>query len=455
MIFRRFQFLSILRIMLILLNVIVLISILGDDRLFFNQIILGSILILQVWDLIRFVNVTNRELTKFFNAVQQADFTINFTRGHLGNSFSGLFESMQSLIETYKKVKIEKEAQFHLLQQIIAHVPAGIFVIAEMDSIILMNESAKRILNVSELKSWKGLKAKAPNFSKIIFDLPSSGRFLIDILINSETKTLSLDLNHFTLLDKEYDLISFSDIKNEVEQKEIEAWHRLIRILTHEIMNSITPISSLTETMQLLLSDKNSKPKLTSSLTNQTISDLLFSLNTIQKRSDGLLHFVDDYRRLTKVPKPDLENVLTKDLFESVIQLMSSDLESKKIKVNIKAAQNHIIQLDRNLIEQVLINLVKNSIDALGKIENPVINLTSFPSDRYDLIVISDNGSGIDDKQKNDIWVPFYTTKESGSGIGLSLAKQVMKLHHGTIRMASGPDQLTTFILEFLKKTNT
>ena len=242
-------------------------------------------MLFQVWELIRFVNITNRELTKFFQAVRQFDFTINFTKDKMGSSFSDLFESMRELLNTYKQVKIEKEAQFHLLQQIIAQVPAGILAVAEKDNIILFNESAKKILKVPELKSWKGLMAKSPHFCKMIEDLPSGGRFLVDITVEKDTQTLSLDLSRFVLMEKEYDLITFSDIKSEIEQKEIEAWHRLIRILTHEIMNSVTPISSLTETMQLLLLDKEAKPKATSTLTEQTISDLLFSLRTIQKRS--------------------------------------------------------------------------------------------------------------------------------------------------------------------------
>jgi len=450
MIYRRFTIQTIFRVILILVNVSVLASIFGDDRLFFNQIILGVILAVQIWELIRFVNATNRELTKFFEAIRQSDFTINFTKDYLGSSFSGLFENMSSILNTYKKVKIEKEAQFHLLGQIINHVPAGIIAIAEMDSIILLNESAKKILQIPEIKSWKGLQAKAQKFTEFISDLSASGRFLVEIEIGSSVKTLSLDLSRFTLLEEEYELITFSDIKSEIEQKEIEAWHRLIRILTHEIMNSVTPISSLTETMQMMLQTE-SKPKQASELTDQTINDLSFSLKTIQKRSDGLLNFVEDYRRLTKVPKPQLENIVVKDLLENVIQLMSAELKGKNITIKINAEAGFTILMDRNLVEQVLINLVKNGMEALDGIEKPELILNAYAARDQDTIEISDNGIGIDPEEMNDIWVPFYTTKDSGSGIGLSLSKQVMKLHHGNITLSSEPG-CTKFKLSFIKK---
>ena len=452
MIFRRFSILTTLRISLILLNGFIIASIFGDDRLFFNQIILALILIVQVYELIRFVNVTNRELTKFFQAVKQSDFTINFTKDTLGRSYAGLFESMRSLLDAYKKVKIEKEAQFHLLQQIIAHVPTGIIVIAEKDDIILLNESAKKILKIPQIKSWKALQAKLPKFTALILQFPSNGRFLVETEVEKDIRTLSLDLSRFTLLEQDYELITFADIKSEIEQKEIEAWHRLIRILTHEIMNSVTPISSLTETMQGMLAKPDLSPKTKDEITDQTISDLLFSLKTIQKRSDGLLNFVEDYRRLTRVPKPELEDTIIQELFANVLQLMSAELKAKNISSTIKITPpEYAFKLDRSLIEQVLINLVKNSIQALSKTKNPSIQLQSRSTQNSNLIEVIDNGSGIDQNDINDIWVPFYTTKESGSGIGLSLTKQVMKLHHGNIAVQSMPNKATIFSLEFYK----
>jgi len=277
MILRKFSFLVVVRISLITVNLIVIASIFGDDRLFFNQMILSTILLVQVFELIRFVNTTNRDLTKFINAIRQSDFTINFSKNELGKSFTGLFDSMSVMLDTYKKVKIEKEAQFQLMQQIISHVSMGIIVIEDKTEIILINESARNILKVPFLKTWKGLETKLPEFVAQVEKLPGDDQILMRTVIEGEKIDLSLNSTRFTLLDNMLQLITFSDIKSEIEQKEIEAWLRLIRILTHEIMNSVTPISSLSETMRQMLEKGDDEPKEVADIDNEVLKDILFS----------------------------------------------------------------------------------------------------------------------------------------------------------------------------------
>ena len=449
MILRKFSFLVVVRISLITVNLIVIASIFGDDRLFFNQMILSTILLVQVFELIRFVNTTNRDLTKFINAIRQSDFTINFSKDELGKSFTGLFDSMSVMLDTYKKVKIEKEAQFHLMQQIISHVSMGIIVIENKTEIILINESARNILKVPFLKTWKGLETKLPEFVAQVKKLPGDDQILMRTVIEGEKIDLSLNSTRFTLLDNMLQLITFSDIKSEIEQKEIEAWLRLIRILTHEIMNSVTPISSLSETMRQMLEKGDHEPKEVADIDNEVLKDILFSTNTIHKRSEGLLEFVEDYRKLTKVPKPDLIEVDIKEMLEEIYDLMSTEISQRNIDLKIEVDDTFIIELDKNLVTQIVINLIKNSFDALANTGNKQIVVDVFNRNRRKVIAISDNGSGIDQKDIEDIWVPFFTTKKEGSGIGLSLSRQIMKLHGGKIRAHSVPGKETTFSLEF------
>jgi nitrogen fixation/metabolism regulation signal transduction histidine kinase len=449
MIYRRFTFLIVVRIVLLLTNVIVISLIFGDKRLFFNQIILGLVLIIQILELIRFVNHTNRELAKLFYAIRHSDFSITFKQSILGKSFKELQGSMVEIIQAYKQVKIEKEAQFHFLQMLVDHLHIGIIAIDDHEAITLINPTAENMMGIPGLKNWKIARQQNPYFTKEIENLGSNGKKLLEIKSAYETYFLSADVRTLIILDKPLKLITLQDINSEIEQKEIEAWHKLIRILTHEIMNSVTPISSLTETMQSLLKDKSGNEKQLEDIRQETISDISFSLNTIQKRSDGLLHFVENYRKLTKVPKPHLENTDIKTFFEAVEKLMSRELTRKKIAIKIDVPAPTEIDLDPALVEQVLINLITNSIHALEGRPDPQIELKSYQKNKQIVLEVVDNGKGIPAKELGEIFIPFFTTKKEGSGIGLSLSKQVMSLHGGSIKVHSEVNTGTTFFLYF------
>jgi signal transduction histidine kinase len=254
------------------------------------------------------------------------------------------------------------------------------------------------------------------------------------------------------MIDKHYTLITLQDINSEIEQKEFEAWHKLIRILTHEIMNSVTPISSLSETMKSMLSDKAGSQKPLQDISSETITDILFSLNTIQKRSESLLDFVENYRKLTRVPKPVLEPVQIKPLLASIENLMREEFARQDITFAINVGDaNQTLHLDASLIEQVIINLVRNSVHALEHRSNKKIEIKAYQEESTNVIEVHDNGKGIPEKELKDIFIPFFSTKKDGSGIGLSLSKQIMSLHNGRIRVSSKVDEGTSFYLVFRK----
>jgi len=449
MVLKRFSFLVILRIILILGNVVLIAFIFGDARLFFNQIILAIFLAAQIADLIRYVNKTNRELVKFLNAIKQSDFSMTFSQNSAGKSFNELFQAFETIINSYKKVKIEREAQYLFLQKLVDHIHVGIIAVENKDKLVLLNNSARKLLEIPELRNWKGLEARSPDLIREVKLLEPEGRKLVEISAGNSKKNLSLDVSSIQLIGENNILITFQDIKSEIEQTEVEAWHKLIRILTHEIMNSVTPISSLTETMQMVLRKEN-KIKQAFEINDETIEDLAFSLETIQKRSDSLLSFVDSYRKLTKVPRPIPGPVNTKELLEGSIKLLEAEINKNKIAVSIECNDPPIeIYLDRSLVEQVLINLITNAVHALEGIENPKLILRSYAHENRRVIQITDNGAGIEKKELDQIFIPFYSTKKTGSGIGLSLSKQVMSLHHGNIRVESLIGKGTTFFLEF------
>lgn len=447
MISKRFTFLIILRVVLLLITVLLFSWIFADSRLFFNQIILSLIIVAQVVELIRFVNNTNRELARFFSAIKHQDFSVSFKQTPLGNSFNDLQQSMSGIIDAYKQVKIEKEAQYHFLQFMINQLQVGIIALTN-DNIVLINPTAERLLHIQGTKNWKLVLQHNPTFSNEFSQIGDSGRKLIETIIDGETKFLTVDVSTHTVLDQENKLITLQDINAEIEQKEIEAWHKLIRILTHEIMNSITPIASLTETMQSMLTDKSDQQKTLAELNNDTISDIRFSLNTIQHRSEGLLHFVENYRKLTRVPKPTTELINVRIFLSAIEQLMKESLQRKAIDFWVTVADESLTAiLDPSLMEQVMINLITNSTNALENRTNKKIQLKAYKQQHHVIIEVTDNGKGIPETELKEIFIPFYSTRQEGSGIGLSLSKQIVSLHGGRITVSSVPENYTSFYI--------
>ncbi|GAB1445052.1 MAG: ATP-binding protein [Cyclobacteriaceae bacterium] len=454
MFYKKFTFLIVLRIALLTVNVLILSIIFGDTRLFFNQIILFVLLTIQIGELIRFVNHTNRELARLFLAIRYSDFSITFREPPLGKSFKELQHSMMEIIQAYKDVKIEKEAQYHFLQTLVKQLQFGIISLESESTITIINPMAEQLAGIPGAKNWKIVKQLNPEFAERMDELGDNARSLMQFTVNGEKKTFAVDIRTPIILDKPHKLITFQDINSEIEQKEIEAWHKLIRILTHEIMNSVTPIASLTETMQTMLEDKEGEQKQINEIEEETITDIRFSLKTIHKRSEGLLSFVDAYRKLTKVPHPSIESIVVKEMLDEIIRLMqqqASELKSIDFIVDVNPI-DLIVRADPKLIEQVIINLVTNSIQAIDSKKAGMITLKGYKENNRIIIEVADNGKGIPEKELSEIFVPFFSTKKEGSGIGLSLSKQIMSLHGGTIKVKSTHEKGTSFYLSFRKK---
>jgi len=448
MVSKRFAFLVILRIILLMLTLTALAFIFARTELFFNQIILLGVIVIQVSELIRFITHSNRELAKLLLAIRYSDFSISFKGTKKGKTFSELQDACVEIIDAFKKVSVEKEAQFKFLQVIVDNLKVGVVAIKEDYSIELMNAEAQRLLKTSTPNYWKQLQQLLPHFAQEITDMEDRDKRLLELNIKGEKLQISTQVNRLKILNFRYTIVTFQDIKSEIEQKEIEAWHKLIRILTHEIMNSITPVTSLTETMLMLL-EENGKPLAHEELTEETLEDLRFSMKTIQKRSEGLLHFVDDYRRLTRIKALELEEVKVKEMLEEIATLMSAETKKDNIDISVTAPEYLSIAMDRKLIEQVLINLITNARHALENSENGNIQISASSDQHSKIISVKDNGTGIDAAKMEQIFIPFYSTKEQGSGIGLSLSKQIMKKHKGDLSVKSTVGEGATFYLTF------
>ena len=448
--FNRFNFLVILRVLVLLANLIIIAQLSLHTQLLYTIGVLIFLTIIQVAELLWYINSAHRELARFLFAIKYDDYSVNFADKKLNRQFSNLSQAFQDIIEKLRFARIEKESQLTLFKTLLEKLAIGVLVYdTKSESIAIMNPSASKLLNTPNLKYWNRLKKREPNFTQAVESMEFGGHKLITIEEQGMKKELSVDMSFVKITDTKYNVIAFQDIRDEIEQKEVEAWHKLIRILTHEIMNSITPISSLSETMMLML-QKDKKPMLAEDLDNETIQDLILAVNTVNKRSNGMLHFVNDYRKLTRLPAPNFELVSVSELFEDILQLQKAELKNRNITAAIKSGSQHIyLKCDKTLIEQVIINLFSNSFYALAKTEKPTINLVAEVTDKRIFIHFSDNGHGIEKAKMESIFIPFYTTRQKGSGIGLSLSKNIMQLHQGTISVSSVPKVETTFTLNF------
>jgi signal transduction histidine kinase len=327
----------------------------------------------------------------------------------------------------------------------------GLIAFQKSGEVELINTAAKRLLKVPRLKNIKALES----FSKALVDkllkLGPKERALVKIDDGGEILHLSLYSTAFKLGGQIISLVSIQNIQSELEKTEIDAWQKLIRVLTHEIMNSITPISSLASTMNELLNDNLSNLKTEDESERETLDDMQQAVKTIQKRSQGLLHFVDAYRNLTIIPQPNFQVFGIQELFDRVGKLMQTNIKENGINFLVSVEPRTLeVTADPELIEQVLINLLLNALQALENQEDPTIELMARLNDRGRILVqVSDNGPGITSENREKIFVPFFSTKDGGSGIGLSLSRQIMRLHNGTINVHSDPESKTTFFLRF------
>ncbi|MBS1976230.1 MAG: GHKL domain-containing protein [Bacteroidetes bacterium] len=345
--------------------------------------------------------------------------------------------------------KRDKDSDYQFFRNIVQHVGIGLLTFRKDGAVQIINSAARRLLRVTQIQNIAELNSVSPMLVEAFQKLKTGGRELIRLKLGDETIQLSVFAIELTLRGEEIKLISMSNIQSELEEKEMEAWQNLVRVLTHEIMNSVTPISSLAGTVEEELQQQLKKEKVT--LSKEEMEDMHLSLKTITRRSEGLIHFVKEFRNLTHVPQPRLTEVAAKPLLEEMAMLHKKELADRGITISCSTQPTELILLaDKNMIEQVLINLIKNAIQAFDEQTDKRIELSAFTSEKgRPVISVKDNGPGIDSEALEKIFIPFFSTKKTGSGIGLSLSRQIMRVHEGRITVKSALGEGTEFLLRF------
>ena len=451
MVFNNFRFNIIVRITVLALTVILFSNLVSGKAFILTILLVLALVIIEIVSLIRYIEKTNETAVDFFNTVGKPEMNgkPEVSDQETDDSFEP--EKYNKILHDIKRKTSEKDAKYQYLKNIVQHIGIGIITFNRNGDIQIINTAAKKFFRVSHIRNVNELRAISDLLVESFLRLRTGGRDLIKITHPEETIRLSVFAIELSLQGEEFKLVSLQNIQSELEENEMEAWQKLVRVLTHEIMNSVTPISSLANTIEEDLTGHLNIGSDQCEMTREEMDDLHLAIKTIQKRSDGLIRFVTDFRSLTHIPKIKFNEVDVKDLFDHVDKLMRPEIEQKKIKFEKSIDPPGLrIKIDQELIEQVLINLVKNAIQALDDTDNSYIRLQAYNNDKHNtLISIKDNGPGIDEEAQSKIFIPFYTTKKSGSGIGLSLSKQIMRQHLGSITVKSKIDEGTEFVLRF------
>jgi two-component system nitrogen regulation sensor histidine kinase NtrY len=450
MVFKRFRAACILRVVLLVLTVLgALLLVPGQIP---AAILLGAAALYQTVSLVRYVERVNRDLARFFLSVTYGDFGQSFKDEGLGPSFRELRTIMARVMETLRQVRGEREEHAQYLQTVVQHVGIGLLVFQPNGDVELINNAAKHILRVPWLKNIEALRTVSPELVETLLRLPPREKGFVKVENEKETLTLALSATEFRLRGKDFRLVSLQNIQRELEEKEMEAWQKLIRVITHEIMNSVTPISTLASTIGGLVAlDLPPGPDGPGEPEGEVRKDIREAARTIEKRSQGLLHFVEAFRSLTLLPKPNVQSVPVRDLFDRVGRLMNAHMAGRAVAYSSSIdPETLFLQADPELIEQVLINLLLNALQAVEGRPGAALALRAFLNERGRIIIqVADNGPGIRPENLEKIFVPFFSTKAGGSGIGLSLSRQIMRLHRGTIHVHSEPNVQTVFTLGF------
>ncbi|MEO1515038.1 MAG: ATP-binding protein [Bacteroidota bacterium] len=397
-----------------------------------------------IWDLIRYTNQTNRDITTFLTGIKYDDFALRFSGDKKGRSFQQMYNSFNQINSKFLEIRAEKEAQFLYLQNIVESAEVGLLCVDQNGEVILINRELKKLLGKPYLISFEFLSRVNKDLYKGLLTMENGDRKLLRINLNDQLLQLSIQARKFKIKDDLFSLYSVQNIQNELEVQEVRSWQKLIRILTHEIMNSVTPIISLSSAVHDRLGDQD-RP-----LEKEDIQEMAMAISAIQKRTEGLLHFTDTYRKLTKVPPPVFQEVDLGQLTERIHTLFKPVLKTENIQFELSPLRGPLlIQADPRLLEQVLINLIKNAIDAFDEEqEERHIRLSCARlSVAKCKIQLADNGPGIPLDLLDQIFVPFYTTKKEGSGIGLSLSRQIIQMHQGTINVESKVGAGTVFTI--------
>jgi nitrogen fixation/metabolism regulation signal transduction histidine kinase len=403
----------------------------------------GQILILNFH-----MNRIHRDVRKFMDALKNQDTSQLFNERRRNGYFGKLYASFNEITRNFRLVRIEKEVENQFYRETIKQAASGIMALTSEGHVKLINGAALQILGLESLAHISELEKTHLELAEIIGS-GDLGNHQVKVLIKRRMIQLAVKAREMNLDRETVRIYSLLDISREMAHSEVEAWQKLIRVLNHEVTNSVVPLHILSTSLFDLFHD-GGRQKSVKEMDDEMIDRTVLGLKTIIKRSGGLNDFINTYKSFTSTVEPQYSTIQIEEMFRHISSVMDSEMTQSRVELKLEVKPNELqLQADEKLIEQTLINLVKNSIYALEAQEDPVIQLRAYKLNERVVIEESDNGKGISDEILGHIFTPFFTTRKDGSGIGLSLARQVMQMHNGTIDVMSEEGEYTTFSLSF------
>ncbi|NOW94038.1 PAS domain-containing sensor histidine kinase [Mucilaginibacter sp. SG564] len=448
MIFNRYEWRLLLRVFLMFLALVAAAFVIVSGKPLY-LVIFVPLIVYAVIEMIRFQKKAQDEVNQFVESIHYRDFSRHFDVRRAPNELKPLRKGFNDINTTFKLISRERETQYHYLQKILELVDTGILSFEEeTGNISWINEAFKNLIGIPYLKTVHSLEKRDPALYLELIKVKPGDSKIITMTRNQQLVKMLITASVMRSDDILYKLIAFQNVSEALDETESKAWSKLLNVMTHEIMNSVAPISSLADTLK----NRLQSPEITGAIQSSELEDLELGIDTIKRRSEGLLKFTESYRSLNKITKLDLNKILVRDLFENLASLMRPTLEKKHIELEIILRDPTLaIQADINLIEQVMINLLVNAIEAVKDREEPRLILSGeLQNNSKTLVKVTDNGLGMPPELLDKIFIPFFSTRKTGSGIGLSLCKQIMLLHKGNIQVQSTEGKGSSFILQFI-----
>ena len=450
MIIRNFYVNLLLRLISIVTLAIIAGYVLGTTESVLIIVICTLMIVLLIISTVSYLNTTNEKIRFFFDAVRNDDSNLSFPVNKGNRALSELYTSMNKVNMQIQQLKIENSQKENYFSELIEHLATGIITFNSKGFILNANSAAKRLLSTDNLTHLKQIEHNNFRLYQAISNIKPFKQKLISFPSTPGNIQLTLKASSVKAGNEELIIVSINDIKNELDEKELDSWLKLIRVLMHEIMNSLTPIISLSENLTHIFSNKG-KAVSPDDVTQDTIANTIQGLSVINEQGKGLMSFVESYRRLTRIPEPEKKYFKINDLFKRVHVLYKSLENNERMELSVNTGNPDLeIFADENLITQVIINLLKNAIEANEN--NPEGKITiscTTDSGHRAKICVADNGPGISEDKIEEIFVPFFTTRKEGTGIGLSISKQIMRIHGGNLIVRSRPGKETIFCLTF------
>jgi two-component system nitrogen regulation sensor histidine kinase NtrY len=421
-----------LRMAALFLGLLLLAFAIANDIRLSLLVLLLLFIVLQASSLVRYINYTNRELESFLAGLKFGDFQQTYTISHLGPSFRNLEKTLQFTVEKFKSLRTKKEQQAIYFQSLVQNIPIPFFIVHGDQRVEILNNATRRTFNVADITNTAELANFGAAFQRDVLQIQPGESVLSSIGLAGTEEYFIMTATQLTTGGRIHKLVSLQNVQGEIDATELATWQNLLRVTSHEILNSLAPVSSCAQTAKTLVDDAIDREVADQHL-QEDLQDIRESLGTVLRRSEGLTRFIQSYRQLSRLPPPNRKPIRLEAYFNRLESLVGAELARKKIELSFQHDPPSLaVDADEDMLDQALINLVRNAANALADKQDASIRVSAYTDSKQRTVLeIEDNGPGVPEDLAKKIFIPFFTTRTQGSGVGLALVRYIMLSHGG------------------------